>query len=75
MTQDPAPRHRRTRTVEQKRRIREGTQAAMKRRAETRRCWSCSRKNALVRLKNPDGIVAVVVCRYCKVERPGAAFR
>ena len=64
-------------TVEQKRVRRAGTQAAMKRRAESTRCPKCSRKSALVRVRNSLGIIEVVVCRWtdCNYERPGVATR
>lgn len=61
-------------TIEQKRRHREATSAAMKRRAKALQCRKCSRLNALMRIKNSLGIVEVVVCRYCKHERPGIAY-
>lgn len=53
------------RNAEAKRRIRAGTQKAMRARAERLRCPKCSRKSAMVRLPGTGGLS---VCRYCKHE-------
>lgn len=58
-----------TRTADQKRRIRAGTSAAMRRLAEKRQCPKCKRKMALSHHRDSAGRIIFSVCRWCDYEK------